>query len=844
MTVNLRFDGSQSCFLHCSPSTFSTLFPRGTSQPTVVTLLFGENTTPLILAVKVNEQQSDKSLVLNKTLADLLGAKEGNVQIKPIPYTVPATAVTVTCSPDDYSLVVLQRQQVEELVLNQVKAIQKDKPILVWLSPSNFIKFVVTAIEPSQSMSINGFTRLSITDRVPVVPVKCEPKLCSQLLSKVVFTQTADAETSSLAEVTISCFCKHSVPMKSHALIRKINQLTDADQFLCYAKHCKNCLKSKTIFLPSYLGSFFSQNEVIVLQLPTVSVIKPLLEAKYPIFEGSTITGYAIVSPPIEEKISRHWVTISDGQLAIKKTETLTLESPNAGVNPHSLIYERIVDHLLNSLPFTTKSMSLLSSAVPSHGAGKTYLCQLLRREPRLRNFFISYHDATALRGKRIENVVKEIGELLSNCSYHQPSLLILDNLDAVLPARSKNEDASGDELFGTRLAAKLVTEFKRFLSCNVEVLITTQTDESCHYTVRDGCDEVFTLPLLTSAHQMPLLRSLVTGNEKEVKSLLSSVSLKSSLTVGEVVKLAKSLNAHTGQVSEVCKFLELERKKAASDNIVLEDCGGLHEAKDELHRMLVLPFRFPDLFSQIPFQLNRGLLLFGPPGVGKTHLVKAIASDLDMSFITVKGPELLSKYIGASEDAVRALFRRARESSPALVFFDEFDSLAPCRGNDTTGVMDRVVNQLLTELDGIVQQEGVFVVAATSRPDTLDPAILRPGRIGKKVFCPMPSVSERVEIWNALLRLIPTDSTVNTQVLAGETAFYSGADMKAVLYNAQLAAVRAGKGSQLSQDYLVGAIRDTKPSLRKDDLHNYESIYDNFLVGNVTNVGYKTTLR
>jgi peroxin-1 len=226
---------------------------------------------------------------------------------------------------------------------------------------------------------------------------------------------------------------------------------------------------------------------------------------------------------------------------------------------------------------------------------------------------------------------------------------------------------------------------------------------------------------------------------------------------------------------------------------------------------------------------------------------VKGIANELNMNFLTVKGPELLNKYIGASEEAVRNLFRKAEEISPTLIFFDEFDSLAPCRGNDTTGVMDRVVNQLLTELDGISKHESVFIIAATSRPDAIDPAILRPGRIGRRVLCPMPSPTERAEIWECLLRDTKHETNISTAVLGAETAFYSGADIKAIIYNAQLSLVKKAIGTHdskpaiLNQELLLEIISLTKPSLSQSDLKDYELKYDNFLSGR-TSVGWKTT--
>ena len=174
---------------------------------------------------------------------------------------------------------------------------------------------------------------------------------------------------------------------------------------------------------------------------------------------------------------------------------------------------------------------------------------------------------------------------------------------------------------------------------------------------------------------------------------------------------------------------------------------GGLHHPRRILLETLQYPTKYAPLFAQCPLRLRSGILFYGYPGCGKTLLASAVASECGLNFITVKGPEILNKYIGASEKSVRDLFDRAQAAKPCVLFFDEFDSIAPKRGHDSTGVTDRVVNQLLTQMDGAEGLEGVYVLAATSRPDLIDPALLRPGRLDKSVICGMPVTEERTEI-------------------------------------------------------------------------------------------------
>nr|KAJ3418327.1 Peroxisome biosynthesis protein pex1 [Polyrhizophydium stewartii] len=206
-----------------------------------------------------------------------------------------------------------------------------------------------------------------------------------------------------------------------------------------------------------------------------------------------------------------------------------------------------------------------------------------------------------------------------------------------------------------------------------------------------------------------------------------------------------------------------------------------------------------PSATRNIKLQSSGVLLLYGYPGCGKTMLASAVAKECGLNFISVKGPELLNKYIGASEKAVRDLFERAQAAKPCCLFFDEFDSIAPRRGHDNTGVTDRVVNQMLTQMDGAEGLDGVFVLAATSRPDLIDPALLRPGRLDKMVLCDMPSYSDRASIIRAVCQRIPLAPSVSVDWLADRTDGFTGADIQGLLYSAQLAAIRDTMDDKLS---------------------------------------------
>jgi len=219
---------------------------------------------------------------------------------------------------------------------------------------------------------------------------------------------------------------------------------------------------------------------------------------------------------------------------------------------------------------------------------------------------------------------------------------------------------------------------------------------------------------------------------------------------------------------------------------------GGLQETRNTLLETLLYPTKYAPIFARSPLRLRSGLLLYGFPGCGKTLLASAVAGECGLNFISVKGPEILNKYIGASEKSVRDLFERAQAAKPCVLFFDEFDSIAPKRGHDSTGVTDRVVNQMLTQMDGAEGLDGVYVLAATSRPDLIDPALLRPGRLDKSLLCDMPNMDDRVDILRAVSTKLDLSPEVENKLLsvAHRTEGFSGADLQALMYNAHLEAI------------------------------------------------------
>ena len=235
--------------------------------------------------------------------------------------------------------------------------------------------------------------------------------------------------------------------------------------------------------------------------------------------------------------------------------------------------------------------------------------------------------------------------------------------------------------------------------------------------------------------------------------------------------------------------------------NVGWEDVGGLAETKARLVEAVEWPLQYPDLFTQAGIRPPKGILLSGPPGCGKTLLAKAIASETNVNFISIKGPELLSKYVGESEKAVRDIFRKARQAAPCIIFFDEIDALVPSRsaGGSDSHTSERVLSQFLTELDGVEELRGVLVLGATNRLDMLDPAIIRPGRFDEIVEIPLPDEASRADIFRIQLRNKPLGVEISVQDLAARTDGCSGADISSLCHQAALRAIRravhAGEG-------------------------------------------------
>jgi transitional endoplasmic reticulum ATPase len=291
----------------------------------------------------------------------------------------------------------------------------------------------------------------------------------------------------------------------------------------------------------------------------------------------------------------------------------------------------------------------------------------------------------------------------------------------------------------------------------------------------------------------MNALRKIMPSIDFQLDEIPYETLLKLEVTMNDFSEALKEIEPSA--IREV--FVEVP-------NVRWEDVGGLDDVKQKLVEAVEWPLKYPNLFQQANIKPPRGILLSGSPGTGKTLVAKALANESEVNFISVKGPELMSKYVGESERGVREVFRKAKQASPCILFFDEFDSLVPERGiSSDSQVTERVISQFLTELDGLEELKGVLVLAATNRKDLIDSAILRPGRFDSVLEFPSPNENTRREIFKVHTRDKPLASNVDLNVLAQKTEGMSGSDIAAICQEASLIAIKEFIQAGLGEDKL-----------------------------------------
>ncbi|SBT79726.1 cell division cycle protein 48 homologue, putative [Plasmodium malariae] len=278
------------------------------------------------------------------------------------------------------------------------------------------------------------------------------------------------------------------------------------------------------------------------------------------------------------------------------------------------------------------------------------------------------------------------------------------------------------------------------------------------------------------------------------IREKMDVIDLEDEIIDKEVLESMCVTQDHFNMALGTCNPSSLRETVVEVPNVKWDDIGGLDEVKNTLREMILYPIDHPDKFEKFGMSPSRGVLFYGPPGCGKTLLAKAVASECSANFVSIKGPELLTMWFGESEANVREVFDKARAAAPCVLFFDELDSIGTQRGStlgDGSGAGDRVMNQLLTEIDGVGPKKNLFFIGATNRPELLDEALLRPGRLDQLIYIPLPDLAARISILSAILRKCPVADNVPIDFLAQKTAGFSGADLAELCQRAARAAIR-----------------------------------------------------
>ena len=454
-------------------------------------------------------------------------------------------------------------------------------------------------------------------------------------------------------------------------------------------------------------------------------------------------------------------------------------------------------------------------------GTGKTMIAKAVANETDANFVSIS---GPEIMSKFYGESEKHIREIFQEAEKSAPTIIFIDEIDSIAP---KREEVTGE--VERRVVAQLLSLMDGLKKRGqVIVIAATNRPNAVDAALRRGGRfdreieigipdrlgrfdvlQIHTrgMPLAEDMSEEKGLREIADITHGFVGADLSSLCKEAAMHA--IRKILPKINIDEQIPAEIMEKIVVTREDfqnalqniepSALREVFIEvpavrwtDIGGLESVKQELIEAVEWPLKYPEAFETIHTRPPRGVLLFGPPGTGKTMLAKAIATESEANFISIKGPELLSKYIGESEKAIRETFRKARQAAPTIIFFDEIDSMVPTRGVAfDTGVTERMVSQILTEIDGLEELKNVVVVAATNRPDMVDPALLRPGRLERFIYIRPPDVKEREKIFNIHTRGKPLASEINLNELAQRTQGYVGADIEAICHEAAIIALR-----------------------------------------------------
>ena len=484
-------------------------------------------------------------------------------------------------------------------------------------------------------------------------------------------------------------------------------------------------------------------------------------------------------------------------------------------------------------------------------GTGKTLLARAIANETNSNFFTIN---GPEIMSKFYGESEERLREIFNKAEAKPPSIIFIDEIDAIAP---KREEVSGD--VEKRVVAQLLTSMDGLKSRgNVIVIGATNRIDAVDPALRrpgrfdreietgipdaKGRREILqvhtrNMPLADDVNldQLADITHGFTGADlsnlvKEaamsaLRRVLPTINLKEGIIPTEVLSKIKVQYSDFEAALRVIQPSALREFYVEVPEVHWEDVGGLEDVKQKLKEAVEWPLKHPEYFQNMGITPVKGILLYGPPGTGKTLLAKVVATESEANFISVKGPEVLNKWVGESERAIRDIFRKARQSAPCVIFFDELDAIAPVRGQSfDSGVTERIVNQLLSEMDGISPLKNVVVMGATNRADILDPALLRPGRFDEVIYVPPPDAKSRLEVIKIHVKRVPLAEDVDLEKLANLTEGYTGADIYALVRQSAIIRLRKeGKPGKVTMEDFMQALNEVKPSLTKEQQQVYE---------------------
>ena len=493
-------------------------------------------------------------------------------------------------------------------------------------------------------------------------------------------------------------------------------------------------------------------------------------------------------------------------------------------------------------------------------GTGKTLLAKAVANETDS-NFVLV--NGPEIMNKFYGESEKKIRQIFEDAAEKAPSIIFIDEIDAIAP---KREETRGE--VERRVVAQLLTMMDGLNKRgNVTVIGATNRpnaiDEALRRPGRFDREIIFGVPnkkgrleiLKIHTRNMPLakdvdIEALAEITHGFVGADLSALAKEAAMNVLRRIipelNLKEKVNLSDELLNKLIIYdkdfkesLRIVRPSAMREVLVEKpsvkwtDIGGLEKLKQELKEVVEWPMSYPDSFERMGIKAPRGVLLYGPPGTGKTLLAKAVANETNANFLLVKGPELLSMWLGESEKGLRKIFEKARQAAPSIIFFDEIDSIASRRGMEAQGsrTTERMVNQILTEMDGLEELTDVVVMAATNRPDIMDPALLRPGRFDRMLLVNVPDKKAREEIFKVHTKGMPLTKDVKISELAEKTKQYVGADIEAVCREAAMLTLREDINSkEISMKFFEKAMEKVRPSIREQDIKKYEEIEAGYL--------------